>query len=130
MGAPFSVPAGVTVATNGDVYVANPGSDAAGSGNILKVTAGVATEFVPGINFGYPAGLALDVANLTLFVSGHDATGHDQVYAVTLSNKTVATFNTGISQNTAGGGLHRARTADIYSWADFTARPMGGFIIR
>jgi hypothetical protein len=84
------------------------------------VTGGAAAEFVSGLELGHPAGVALDLANTTLFVSGRDGTGHDQVYAVTLASKMTATFNTGISQNTAAGGLHRAASRDIFSWSDIS----------
>lgn len=119
-GAPFKVPTGVAVASNGDVYVANPDGDGASTGNIVKVSGGNATELVAGIRFGHPAGIALDVAGTALFASGHDATGHDQVYAVTLSSSAIATYNSGIGDNTDGGGLHRAATRDVFAWADAT----------
>lgn len=130
MGVPFAFPTGVAVAANGDVYVSNPGQDASGAGGIVEVTASGATEPFSGLDFGYPAGISLDLAGSLLLASCKDGGGHDQVNAITLATAAMATFNTTIGANTSGGGLHRAATKDVFSWADTTAHPDPPIIIK
>lgn len=124
-GSPLTSPGGVTVANNGDVYVVNiegPGQD---GGCIYKIASGAATQLACGLRFGTPSGITLDLAETLVLASGIDATGHDQVYAISLATKTVSTVNDDISQNTRGGGVHRARSVDVFSWADLSAGSAG-----
>jgi hypothetical protein len=81
---------------------------------------------VDGIEVGFPAGVALDRAETTLYVSGHDgATGNDAVFAIDLASKMITTYSMGISMNSDAGGVHRGRSSDVLSWADLTAGGKG-----
>jgi sugar lactone lactonase YvrE len=124
-GAPLTTPGGVTVTSTGGLYVVNTPAQGQITGCIYQVSGGAASQFACGLHFGNPSGITLNLAQTTLLVSGGDDTGHDLVYTIALSTKAVATAADGISQNTNGGGVHRARNADIYSWADLTAGGLG-----
>jgi hypothetical protein len=117
-------PSGIVVTKKGDVFVADTSPDGA---SVLSVTNGQAAVFVDNLKLGYPAGIALDLDETTLLISGHDAvTGTSLVYAVDLTTKKVATVNTGIGDNVDSGGLHRARVSNTFAWCGSTAGASGG----
>jgi sugar lactone lactonase YvrE len=119
-GSPFLQPTGVAVASSGDVYVSNPATfgPRPGPGSVLKISAGAVSVVTSGLPFGYPAGVALNRANSTLLVSGLDTTmSHAAVYAINLTSTMVTSYSQGIDQIPGAGGLHRAATVDVFSWA-------------
>jgi hypothetical protein len=124
-GSPLTSPGGVTVANNGDVYVVNIEGSAQNGGCIYKVVSSTSTLLTCGLIFGNPSGITLNLAQDTLLASGMDLKGHDLVYTIDLATRRISTADDDISQNTAGGGVHRAKNADIFSWADLTAGTAG-----
>lgn len=128
-GAPLANPGGVTVTQGGDVYVANVDDVARSRGCIYRIASGSATELACNLHFGTPSGITLNLAENTLLASGLDDTDHDQVYAINLATKEVAAVNNDIGQNTRAGGVHRARSVDVFSWSDLAAGS-GGAVYR
>lgn len=125
-GDPLTDPGGVAVARDGTIYVANTTSAMDGTASIYKIKDGAATLVAGDLRAGYPAGIALSQNGGTLLVSGRDRTlGTDVVYRIVLDTNTVSQFSMGIENNTDAGGLHRARSADVFSWADLTAGGTG-----
>ncbi|MFO0576691.1 MAG: hypothetical protein U1A78_22015 [Polyangia bacterium] len=125
-GDPLTDPGGVAVARDGTVYVANTTSAMDGTASIYRIKDGAATLVAGDLRSGYPAGIALSHNGGTLLVSGRDRTlGTDVVYRIALDTNTVSQFAMGIADNTDAGGLHRARSADVFSWADLTAGGTG-----
>lgn len=129
-GAPFQDPSSVAVAKD-KVFVTDTLATDSRFASILVVENGVASEFLPSVGVGYPAGIALSCDEKTLYVSGIDpATSTDVIYAVDVETKDVTTFsNAVLAANTDSGGLHRARKAPVFSWADLTAGN-GGAVYR
>jgi len=129
-GAPFTDPSGVAVAKSGDVYVVDSGSamsQQAGA-SVIKVTAdGNASVIVEGLAVGHPGGIALAADDKTLFVSGLDgASGTDRVFKVTLDGmKVEEAFTSTIGEFYESAGLHRARTTNVFAWADSRANKTG-----
>jgi hypothetical protein len=125
---PFNDPGGVTVASNGDVYVIDTAGSGTRLGNIILVPHGTNTgaEFVPNIQVGYPAGIALHMDDSTILASGLDpAARSDALVEVTVASKAVTNVTMSISGFAEAAGLHRALKADVFAWADTKASPMG-----
>ena len=118
-----SEPGGVTVADNGDLYVAD---HAAGSARVLRVRDSRTTVFVTDIALGFPAGIAVTSDSRTLLISGLDMqTKHDVVYSVELANKKLGRITQGIEGFRESAGLHRAHDANVFAWADSQALGAG-----
>ncbi len=131
-GSPFIDPSGVTVANNGDVYVADLLPASAQQAVIYKIAAGqnTPTAFVPNVAVGYPVGLTLNKDNTKLFISALDpSTRRDAVIVVDLAtNNQMFYTGNGTIDFTAfeePAGLHRAKDADIFGWADSKAGTLG-----
>jgi sugar lactone lactonase YvrE len=126
-GAPLVDPSGIALTKSGDAYVVNTTAPDSGVATIYKIAGGMATQYVSGLQVGYPAGAALSQGESVLLVSGRDGQlGTDVVYTIKLdSTMAVGTVNMGIEGNTDAAGLHRARSANIFSWADLTAGGAG-----
>jgi hypothetical protein len=118
-----SEPGGVTVANNGDLYVAD---HAGASARVLRVRSGKVTVYVTDIGLGFPAGIALTSDSRTLLISGLDMhTKHDVVYSVDVGNKKLGRFTEGIATFSESAGLHRAHDVDVFAWADSQALDSG-----
>jgi NHL repeat len=125
-GAPFVSPSGVAIAQNGDVYVVDTESGSSGFANIVKVSGGQATVLVDGIQVGYPAGVVLVQNESALLLSAYAyGKGTDAVLRVELADNTQKYITTGIDTFFEPAGLHRAKQADIYAWADSIANNTG-----
>jgi hypothetical protein len=125
-GAPFTDPSGVAVAKSGDVYVVDSGGimSETGGASVIKVTAdGNASVIVSGISIGHPGGIALAADDKTLFISGLDGgKGTDTVFTVKLDGLEVGeAFTATIGEFYDSAGLHRARTTNVFAWADSRA---------
>jgi len=132
-GTPFRDPAGIAIAKNGDLYVADTVASSASTADILLVSGGKVTPIITGVRVGYPCGIALTKDDSALFVSALDpSTLTDMVIQVTLATKATATISQGIDTFSEAAGLHRAKNADIFGWADSSAGPAGGkvFVVK
>ena len=127
----FADPSGIAVGKT-LIYVADTnaynGTAVSAVGSVIVIDNGTASTFVPNLGVGYPTGIALSTDEKTLYVSGIDPeTGFDLAYIVDTTTKAVTKFNVGdIGKNRDAGGLHRARKADVFSWADLSAGGTGG----
>ena len=118
-----SEPGGVTVANNGDLYVAD---HAAAGARVLRVRGGKVTLHVTDLALGFPAGIALTSDSRTLLISGLDVhTKHDVVYSVDLGSKELGRIKDGIAGFSESAGLHRAHDVDVFAWADSQALESG-----
>lgn len=113
-------PSALAVNKSGVVFVTDGSATRSpNAGAILKIENGVASMFAGGLRLGFPSGIALVQDESAILVSALDPmSGGAIVYRYDAASKQKATFNTGIAQNTESGGLHRARNADIYAWAN------------
>jgi hypothetical protein len=129
VGAPFSDPGGVAVATNGIAYVIDTGSAVNGQAlaSVVKVMPDGKTEIIlEGLSVGHPAGIAIVKDESAILVSGLDAAeGTDRVFRVELGSRSVRELKGTIGDFYESAGLHRARFADVYAWADSHANNTG-----
>jgi DNA-binding beta-propeller fold protein YncE len=125
-GAPFSDPSGVAVARSGQVYVvdtAGPDDDRA---RLIRVEAGVATVLLDGLGVGFPAGVALSQDDGTVLVSALDPDKRtDLVLRYQVESHELEQISSGIEGFSEPAGLHRAKNADTYIWADSSANGGG-----
>jgi sugar lactone lactonase YvrE len=138
-GPPFVDPSGIAVGSNGILYIADtsaiPAPGAQGA-SIIKVdtnNGNAATLFSTSMVVGYPAGVALSLDGTTLYVSSL-APGTspglltDQIAVIdvaTMGMETAITMN--INTFTETAGMHRAKSVDVFAWADSSA---GVFTVR
>ncbi len=129
-------PSGIAVAKNGDVYVADTVGADGNTAQILLFPAGggAPTIVVADLRLGYPAGVALSMDEKTLYASAFSPqTLTDRLVLVDVAAKTsTETFSAEIGAFTESAGLHRAKKAEIFAWADSSAGPAGGkvFVIK
>jgi hypothetical protein len=127
-GAPFRDPAGIAIATNGDIYVVDTLGTGSGLAGIILIPNGMTTgaSWLPNIQVGYPAGIAILSDASELLVSGLDpAAQSDIVFQITVATKALVNNTTGIGSYGEAAGLHRALKANVFAWADTKAKPMG-----
>jgi sugar lactone lactonase YvrE len=133
-GGPFRDPSGIAIAKDGTIYVADTIASADGGANIIAIAGGNAQVIVSGIRVGYPCGIALTTSDTVLFVSALDpSTLTDIVIKVDLATKEPTTLAPQtISAFSEAAGLHRAKNADVFGWADSSAGPSGGkvFVVK
>jgi sugar lactone lactonase YvrE len=124
-GAPLGAPEAVTVARDGTVYA----TDREG---VFRITA-AGIERVAAIRAPVLAGVTLTLDDSTLLVSTLSGRGSDQVLLVDTASGKTSTFDKVIGENRAGAGLHRARNANVFAWADATVpmiRPSRVYVLR
>jgi hypothetical protein len=134
-GLPLHDPSGIVVAKNGDIYLTDTIASASNTAQILVITSGGAPKvLVDDLRVGYPSGLALSLDEKTLYVSGYDAkTLTDRLIVVDVGEKSsTAMFATELGAFTEAAGLHRAKSADIFTFVDSSAGPSSGkvFLIK
>lgn len=129
-GAPLRDPSGIAVAKDGTIYVADTVSSADEKADIIKISGGKAAVAVTGIRVGYPCGIALNKADTGLLVSALDPdTLTDIVINVDLASMEATTLESmTINTFSEAAGLHRAKNADVFGWADSSAGPNGGSV--
>jgi hypothetical protein len=129
-GAPLQDPSGIAVAKDGTVYVADTVSSADQKADIIVISGGKATVAVSGLRVGYPCGIALNKADSGLLVSALDPdTLTDIVVNVDLASMEPTTLESmTINTFSEAAGLHRAKNADVFGWADSSAGPNGGSV--
>lgn len=133
VGAPFVDPGGVAVAHDGTAYVVDTGSATSdlALASLIRILPDGKTEIVKdGLSVGHPAGVALLADDSAAIVSAFDpATGNDRVYRIALADGSVRTFGDRpehtIGDFSESAGLHRARSADVFAWADSHANGSG-----
>jgi sugar lactone lactonase YvrE len=126
VGEPFAAPSGVAIAQDGSLYVAD--SDSVSGAAVYRVpAAGGAPELIKDqIGLGYPAGVALSKDSSTLLISGRaPGAGTDVVYRVKLSDKSSTEIVDTVGNFEEAAGLHRAKGADVFAWADRFANNTG-----
>jgi hypothetical protein len=126
LGEPFVDPSGVAIRKNGEVFVADSSPSGAPGSAIVRVVEGKAEVYVSGIDVGHPAGIALAQDDNALLVSGIEPErGTDIVYRIDLATKEMKTFDAVIKDFQESAGLHRAKNAEVYAWADSRANKGG-----
>jgi DNA-binding beta-propeller fold protein YncE len=124
-GEPLREPSGIAVTKSGEVYIVDAFANDTVRAGVFKITPGKAELFKDGFDVGHPAGLAV-IDDKALLVSGLDASkGTDVVYRVELADKSQKTFTDVIGEFTESAGLHKAKNADVYAWADSRANQSG-----
>jgi hypothetical protein len=125
-GPPFNEPAGISVTAAGTIYVIDTSGSASGLGNIIVVTGNTATEYIPNLQFGYPAGLALLADDSMLLGSGMDSAAQSNIlYQITVATKAVNNNTNVVGAFAEAAGLHRAHNTNVFAWADTKATPSG-----
>lgn len=125
-GPPFRDPGGIALTADGTAYVVD--TDAADNrlSTLFEVKGDVPLALLSGLEVGFPAGVAVTSDNQSVIVSGIDAvTQTDAVFFVSVATQDVVSFTTGISAFTESAGLHRAKNADVFAWADSSAQGSG-----
>lgn len=125
-GAPFSDPSGIAIRKNGEIYVADSSPEGAIGSAVLKVADGKASIFKSEIAVGNPAGLALAQNDNAILVSGFDPEkGTDVVFRFDLGSGEMKVIDSVIKDFQESAGLHRAKSAEVYAWADARANKTG-----
>jgi DNA-binding beta-propeller fold protein YncE len=125
VGEPFQAPSGIALADDGTIYVADARSGA-GSAVYRIANGGTPEVFKDGVGLGYPAGVALSQDAKTLFISGREpGKGTDVVYQVKVSDKSTTLITDVFGNFEEAAGLHRAKGADVFAWADRSANNSG-----
>jgi sugar lactone lactonase YvrE len=129
VGAPFSDPGGVAVTRSGIAYVIDTGSAVNGQalGSVVKVMPDGKTEIIlDGLAVGHPAGIALVNDESAILVSALDkGQGTDRVFRISLGDRSVTQLSEKIGEFYESAGLHRARNAEVFAWADSHANGSG-----
>lgn len=126
-GNPFVEPDGVAVTKGGTVYVADRAAAGSGNGRIFKVDGSTVMTLLDSLRTGNPAGVALTQDEGVLLISAIDgASGTSRVALVNLATKQSGQVAKVVSESRASGGVHRARNAGNFAWADSSAGPAGG----
>lgn len=124
--APFTDPSGLAVAADGTVYVIDAGDPEAATARLIKVSAGTSSVLLSNISVGYPAGVALSQDEKTILISARDPEKRtDAVLRLPVMGGEVQSISTGIDTFEEPAGLHRARNADTFIWADSSANGGG-----
>jgi DNA-binding beta-propeller fold protein YncE len=131
-GAPLITPSGVTVASDGTIYVLDRLGSGDGMGAVLRIKDGAVDKIASDVRMGGQyAGLALTLDETTLMVSSLDnIAGTAQVLVINLSTLQTSIVNDVIKENKGAGGLHRAHKANIFAWNGLSAGSGGGVVYR
>jgi hypothetical protein len=131
-GPPFVDPSGVAIAATGEVYVCDTRSNPDRTATVFVVERGIVNPVVEGLHIGYPCGIALTRDDSKLLAVARGATsGTDEVLVVDLKTKATTTLNTNIDTYNEPAGMHRARNADVFAFADSKAEGTGMlFVIK
>jgi sugar lactone lactonase YvrE len=128
-GGPFIDPGGVAVAHDGTAYVVDTGAAMGPQAlaSVIKVTADGKTEVIKdGLSVGHPAGIALTSDDSAILVSALDgATANDRVFRIELADRHIRQLSDPIGAFYESAGLHRARSTDVFAWADSHANKTG-----
>lgn len=125
-GGPFVEPSGLAVDAAGTVYTADVGDPDGQNARVLEVAQGTPRVFLANVAVGYPAGVALSQDEKTLLLSArHPQARTDAVVRAPVGGGEIELITGGIDAFEEPAGLHRARSADTYIWADSAANGGG-----
>jgi DNA-binding beta-propeller fold protein YncE len=125
-GAPLRDPSGIAIAKSGALYVLDTSAAASRSASVLKIQSGNVDVVTSDIPVGFPGGVALNADESSLLVSALDPTNaSDVVLVVNLASRETASFTATVDQFRESAGLHRARRAPVFAWADSQADGSG-----
>ncbi len=128
-------PSGITVAKDGAIYLVDTISSGSNSAQIMVIPLGGTPKvLIANLRVGYPAGIGITTDDKTLYVSGFNAQElTDRLLVVDIgAAKVTESFQVELGKFTESGGLHRARSGDIFALVDSSAGPKGGkvFVIK
>ncbi len=134
--APLVEPSGIAIDSKGaNLYVADVGAPSRSGTIIYKspIMNPMATAIVSTVATNYPAGVAINMADSTLWVSGFDpASGGEAIIEVNLADNSLSPWkgdaDTDVTPNIEPGGLHRARNADALAFVDGIAGAKRGTV--
>jgi DNA-binding beta-propeller fold protein YncE len=125
-GAPFTDPSGIAVSGGGDVFVVDTARQESDQARLIEVQASGATVLLDAIRVGFPAGVALSQDEKTLLISALDPGNRtDVVIRYRIESRETEHISGGIASFSEPAGLHRAKKADTYIWADSSANGGG-----
>ena len=94
--------------------------------NVLKLQSGNVDVVTSDIPVGFPGGVALNADESSLLVSALDPTNaSDAVLVVNLASRETSSFTSTVDRFRESAGLHRARRAPLFAWADSQADGSG-----
>ncbi len=124
-------PSGIAIAGDGTMYVCDTLGDGGRRAQVFSMAkAGMPVAFAAPLQVNYPCGVALSKDDKTLYVSGlDDATRSNRVWASDVAIKdATALYAMEAGKEFEAAGLHRARNASLFSWADGSAGPKHGTV--
>jgi DNA-binding beta-propeller fold protein YncE len=125
-GDPLRDPSGLAVAKSGAVYVLDATAGESGTASVLAIQGGKVDVILGDIRVGFPGGIALGANDATILVSAlDDGTDRDVVHVVDLATRAVTPFTKTVDRFSDPAGLHRARRAPVFAWADSRAEGSG-----
>ncbi len=125
-GSPVEDPSGITITKKGVVYFMDSSGEGIAGSAVLSITDGKIATVKDGLAVGHPAGIALVSDDSAVLVSGiAPATQTDIVYRIELGSGAMKSFSDVIGNFQESAGLHRAKGAEIYAWADSKANKSG-----
>ena len=128
-GAPIVNADSVAVSRAGVVYFTDLG-DSDNPGSVGKIEGGVVSSVVDSVRLGHPAGIALSLDESYIAISSlQPYKNRAQVLSVDLVTFEVSATTNGLPPNPGPAGLHRARNAPIFAWADMSYPMPPGVII-
>lgn len=118
VGAPLVDPSGIAVRADGSLLVADTSFNGGATAAVFSLVDGVANVVAQGFISGFPAGIALDRAETTLFMSGIGGDSLNRIFFLDLeagiADAVEAQFTN--FQNSAGG-LHRGAASNTVVFA-------------
>lgn len=131
-GAPLTAPSGVTVSSDGTVYVLDRLAGEGKLGGVVRISGGSAELIVGDIRTGGQLpGLTLTLDESLLLISSlNNEQGTAQVIVVDLATMATSIVDSVIRENVGAGGLHRAYNVNEFIWVDSTSGFIGGTVYR
>jgi sugar lactone lactonase YvrE len=130
-GAPFIDPEGVVVASSDGttVYVVDAIASSLTPGSIIAYDGTKATEFLPGVDVGYPSGISVSIDGKTVIVSTRDPDkGQSTLLLVDVESKETSPFQ--LASEYEPGGLHRAGMAEQFAWVSYDPSGASVYLVK